>query len=556
MDKSNKKYISEVIGQDYLNWEAGDIVEISSGTDTGKTYFIKNILLNYAKENGDRILYLCNRKNLKNQVKYDILSKRREDITIADVTETSDTIGNITITTYQALEKFIHIRDFGDQSKLTEEAKTKFNLNRYKYIVCDEAHFLLEDSSFNPTVELSYRELLKKFHNKSIKLFISGTIEDLRPSIEESKYMVMHQYTLEKDYSNYNLFCFNKLETLEDAIYETKDNQEKWLIFTNTIPKGQKLKDDLIALGIEAVFIDRTTDENKDKELSSIITDSTFNSKVLISTKVLDNGVNFEDKDLNNIVIMSHERNTFLQMLGRIRNPKNKKLNLYIYNYSNNALLCTYKNHYLEPTIALNLYRDNYQAFEDEYLWNLNNIPSNLFYAQKKEDVLAEEETITLKESGVIKFELEKERLNKLIENSKGVENRYYFVRTALEWIKRDFSSLCLLDEIIDDEISGRLEEELSFAFESEVRYSKEIFLENYNRIIESDKNLLKKFKKLDKGQSRAKGQKAFNKLFETLYKEGIFSNLYVVSSQVENKRINGVLKRNTFWVITKVDEN
>lgn len=555
MTNSNKKYISEVLGQDYLNWEAGDIVEISSGTDTGKTYFIKNILLNYAKENGDRILYLCNRKNLRNQVKFDILSKKRNDITISDVVEVSDTIGNITVTTYQALENYLYNRDFGDTTKEIPEARvTKFNLNRYKYIVCDEAHFLLEDSSFNSKVELSYQELINKFHSKSIKLYISGTIEDLRTSIEESKYSVMHKYTLEKDYNIYNIKCFNKLETLEDEIYKSKDDNNKWLVFSNTIEKGKRLKEDLNALDINSVFIDRTTKE-EDNELSSIITKATFNSKVFITTKVLDNGVNFEDDDLNNIVIMSHEKNTFLQMLGRVRNPKNKRINLYIYNYSNRGLLNTYSHSYLEPLKALNTYRESYQLFEQEYLWRLDEIPNKLFYIHKTENAVAENLTVALKESGVKKFELEKDRLNNLLEGTK--EDRYYFTKVAIGWLNRDndFNAVCLLDEVIDDEISNRLEEELSFAFESRTPYTKEIFLENYNRIIESDKNLYKRFIKLSgNSKDKAKGQKAFNKLFEDLYTNGLLNELYVVSTQVKYKTMKGKKKKITYWIITKVE--
>ena len=50
--------ISEIIGLDYKNWNKDNLIFIKSGTGTGKSYFVKNILNTYAKENKQNILYL------------------------------------------------------------------------------------------------------------------------------------------------------------------------------------------------------------------------------------------------------------------------------------------------------------------------------------------------------------------------------------------------------------------------------------------------------------------------------------------------------------------
>ena len=75
----NIKWVSEVINDDYKNWQKGDSVIIESQTGTGKTYFFTGDektegLVDKINKN-EKILYLCNRVNLKRQFKRDLLKK-------------------------------------------------------------------------------------------------------------------------------------------------------------------------------------------------------------------------------------------------------------------------------------------------------------------------------------------------------------------------------------------------------------------------------------------------------------------------------------------------
>jgi len=54
------QYLTDVIGDDYKNWEKGFIF-LNAGTGCGKTYFILNVLTKYANENGKTVLLLVNR---------------------------------------------------------------------------------------------------------------------------------------------------------------------------------------------------------------------------------------------------------------------------------------------------------------------------------------------------------------------------------------------------------------------------------------------------------------------------------------------------------------
>ena len=41
----NLKWVTDEIGDSYKEWKKGDIVTIKAQTGTGKTYFIKNVMI-------------------------------------------------------------------------------------------------------------------------------------------------------------------------------------------------------------------------------------------------------------------------------------------------------------------------------------------------------------------------------------------------------------------------------------------------------------------------------------------------------------------------------
>ena len=45
MDNLNLKWVSDTIGEEYKQWRKGDIITIQAQTGTGKTYFVKNVLI-------------------------------------------------------------------------------------------------------------------------------------------------------------------------------------------------------------------------------------------------------------------------------------------------------------------------------------------------------------------------------------------------------------------------------------------------------------------------------------------------------------------------------
>lgn len=88
MVKLNLKWISDVIGENYKHWKDGDIVKIQAQTGTGKTRFIIGDKNNRGLVDNmncfEKMIYICNRTELKRQVKLDLLRKYNKKIEYID----------------------------------------------------------------------------------------------------------------------------------------------------------------------------------------------------------------------------------------------------------------------------------------------------------------------------------------------------------------------------------------------------------------------------------------------------------------------------------------
>ena len=77
-----KQYMADLVGDDFKHWKG--IVVFDAGTNSGKTYFILKVLLPWAYEHNKRILVLCNRDALSNQIKNDVCRLGRIETTYWD----------------------------------------------------------------------------------------------------------------------------------------------------------------------------------------------------------------------------------------------------------------------------------------------------------------------------------------------------------------------------------------------------------------------------------------------------------------------------------------
>lgn len=304
----------------------------------GKNYFIEETLLQYVKELNytpgcsSRILILSNRIALRLQTKNHLKEKFGKNF--------------VTVLSYQGLLGHINSNQF---------------YNTYSHVICDECHFFTSDAMFNPCTDLILSKIIETFRN-AVRIYMSATINDCLQYIckkeldmsgrkldksnkilctyftqDQIRYFIttgncgdFMYYKFNHNYSYPNIKYFSDHSELKEII--AKSN-EKWLIFIDDKQKCLNFKQDLLSFNpnFKKDDILVISSENKeDSEYQQLIINEKFEQKVLISTSVIDNGINFHDKKLKNIVISDVNKDKCLQMIGRVRVQEESKINLYI----------------------------------------------------------------------------------------------------------------------------------------------------------------------------------------------------------------------------------
>lgn len=344
------------------NYGGGNCVFISAPTGSGKTHFILNIWLPYMAKRQEKILYLVNRRILK------------EDINERKIGIKPKTSRFIDVKLYQDIETELKEID-GEHDYMYKEMREKYS--QYACVVCDECHYFLADSNYNVDTALSFRCIQEWFAHK-IRIFMSATIKDIKPYIKaydykrefrnkQDKYCLVdidskeweselkfyknrqskyYDYNIDREYNYLDIHIMsNEYSTkekvdsiagvIEDADKMAADimevaGKEKWLIFVDTIDKGKKLEERL--RDKDAVFISSRNkkDKSKSEVVDEIITNEKATNQIIIATSVLDNGINLKDDKLRNVILMADTETEFIQMLGRKRKDQ-KRLKLYIY---------------------------------------------------------------------------------------------------------------------------------------------------------------------------------------------------------------------------------
>ena len=158
-------YIKNLIKNDYKMWKGGDSIFIKAPTGTGKTTFVLNQLLKEAKKDGREVLYLNNRFLLKEQVKSKVMQMQGLTGIESKIVEKTSEFDGITILSYQELQEYVeHNKD------------NKYKSERYRYVVFDEIHYLLEDALFNPKI-IYLLDFIK--HAGQTKIFMSATLDEV-----------------------------------------------------------------------------------------------------------------------------------------------------------------------------------------------------------------------------------------------------------------------------------------------------------------------------------------------------------------------------------------
>lgn len=366
-EQTKKRYIADEIGNEYQSWEKPSIIRIKAPTGSGKSYFILHILLKYACETNQKILYLVNRKILKKQLQEEldnIFYQLQNDYEFWSRFGEKHLNQYIQIYTYQEIE-----------FKLKFEALDPCNLWQwnlkagrwvsiipeipaYDYVIYDECHYFYSDADFNTSTELSFIYLTMGLKNAR-QIFMSATMENIEKYLKKyvernwrrngsiANHISNYFYEVPINYDYIDLYHFESPKEILRIIENAASMKEKWLIFVDSISRGKKLKKELLKLtkddlqddGSEeklyteedVIFIDaRYESDDESKESVEELKEKKLISKdIIITTSVMDNGISFEDKELRNIIIMADTQEEFIQMLGRKR-PDGKMVKVYI----------------------------------------------------------------------------------------------------------------------------------------------------------------------------------------------------------------------------------
>lgn len=394
-----KNNFSELIGDEYKSWDNTRII-FDGGTGTGKTYFTLNVLGKYAQQTNKIILYLCNRSKLKEQT-YEDVKKLKLHSTVY-------------VTTYQSLQNRI---------------KHKEKLPHYDYIIADECHYFTNDALFNEYTDLAYRYLKKQQDN--VVIYISATAKVYFHWMIQKKIVTPeHYFLISKDYSYVDkVYFYDKkylIPQIDKILEEEQDS--KIIIFCNSITRMTELYKKYgdfacyfaskSAKNVESIIDDKCIYENPDHTV-------TFDKRILITTKVLDNGVNIKDTKVKHMFSEILDADSAIQALGRKRKiAGDDTCTFYLKNYSGQAIqgLINTNEYQLNPVMV---YRSNYDEFLNKYGQNRKRIRNNkIFYANFVNE--KEKSNIAFNEMRLNKYLMDNTILNDMKENS------YKIVMTGL----------------------------------------------------------------------------------------------------------------------------
>lgn len=373
-DKLHKK-IKRLVRLGYRN------ILITSPIETGKSSFIYENLI--TDKDIHSVVMLSNRTLLKEQVKNELYLRRINHKSDKDnKAYCYQSIGNVLFGDEDENKKFR--KQFQNDNQLSDEEAEKIfqdveqfiseDIKEVDYLILDEAHYFTSDSVFNDKTMKEFEYIYKEC--KGVKLYMTATpeafikavkqyekanniigkdrltiIEQLKQvtesdiedfehitEYEEAVDLLKHvkeryefQFIHEADRENF-LKEQVKISTPTDKmIYFTTDKLRGFAVAQQA--NGMMYRDNTAKGG---AFICTLYDDIFKKEISKtererIIQQGRFDSDVLATTAVLDNGVNIKDDNVKRVIIDYVDAGEVVQMLGRVRTKnraKGNKLNV------------------------------------------------------------------------------------------------------------------------------------------------------------------------------------------------------------------------------------
>ena len=490
-------------------WESNVIHLIDAGTGSGKTTFIKDVLIDYCRGKNKSLLFLVNRTALRDQTYKDIKKQKQQN-----QQQKQERI--ITLASYQALtKKLMWNKKYPNETKL---------IMQYDYIVCDETHYFFSDALFNNQTDLTLDWLM---NNNSIKILMTATASLPKKYIKEVLQKKIIEYMLLTDYNQFisTIYMYDNDKAINQVLFNLPVG-EKAIYFCGA-EKAYKISK---LLKDSSFYCSKSNDLYKFVDLDTyknIIDNSKFDSQILCTTSVLDNGVNFCDPSLKHIIIDYIDLDEIQQFIGRKRIADNSdKITLYIKNWNNGNL-------------NRRLNSKNFEFEQPEYLKENGDIKftkefyKNTIFKKSINTIVGEDNQIHHKvnEMYYIKIKNEIETIEQMIRRNNGykyaVINRLRYDKTNVIDLDIEFDGL-LLSNYLDSLVGKKL-------FKEEQQKLKDFLTINDDLFNPAKPN------------HKSLGYNLINGYFKE-------KNLtYIIKSERENSRKSHYY-RNTYWIIGEIN--
>lgn len=489
----SKTYVSDVITTDIVkNLEKGKNYLIGSEMNSGKNYWARNILLPYALDNYKKTLFLSHRtQTLKQQSNY--LEEYKEEC----IRQFKG--GMFELKTYQAFQKMIQRNDP--------------MINTYDYIICDEAHYFVSDSSFNTKTEVSFNYL--NDHTDAIKIFMTATSDGL--------YFLPWKEKLEslKEANYYNnsvkdMFRYEQDDTALAVVSNEVEKRKKVIVYHNSMDTTSDF-----SIGNSEVLY--SGNKESSAEYKQIAEEQKFDCDVLNTTKLMTEATEIKDDLVETIIIHGiSDIDTFVQATGRVRT---QKVNVYYKRISKRSISA--KLRYLEKQL---FYYDEYMElgeieFIKEYGIDIISKSMKAFYLTTVMDPKSHQEYTRLDVHTTGKAYLEYQYESYSFMNEYGFEaffDKYFpdIQYIDLEQLKREnYIQLDITDNYID----------------------KKMFKEDQQELVNV---ICNKYELRGKNGSTKVGMKTINSFFEE-------NNIPFI---IESKRVKQDSKLHTVWILNKTN--
>ena len=341
------KYADILTEETIDSWGNNNVI-LNGATGSGKTYFVLNTLRRYCETHwGGKILILCNRSSLYESY-------------LRALTENPTSL--IEVKTYQYIQESIR-----NNNPIS---------GNYRYIVCDEFHYLTSDSLFNIYTDLASRWIIE--HSAS-KIFMSGTAISLFYYLIEAGIVKREfMYTIPYDYSYVtDTYIFNEKKEVFDIINNIlTTTDDKVIYFANGLDMAMKVYEQFKD---QAHFKCSKHTKNPKAKAYNLLEENencikkindkliTFERRLLVTTKANDNGIDIIDRDIKHIICDVFDYESAQQCLGRKRIiDKDDTCQFYIRNYYNKAIGGIETNIRKEFT-PLNCFVNNREEFYKKY---------------------------------------------------------------------------------------------------------------------------------------------------------------------------------------------